>query len=38
VACTLAIAAFAGPLFSLSERTAHDLLHPTRYVHEVLDR
>lgn len=38
VACTLAIALFAGPLFSLSERTAADLLHPTRYVHEVLGR
>jgi multicomponent Na+:H+ antiporter subunit D len=38
VACSLAIAVAAGPLFSLSERTANDLLHPARYVDEVLDR
>jgi len=38
VLCSLAIAAAAGPLFSLSERTATDLLHPSQYVHEVLGR
>jgi multicomponent Na+:H+ antiporter subunit D len=38
VVCSLAIAIAAGPLFSLSERTATDLLDPTRYVNEVLDR
>ena len=38
VVCTLAIALAAGPLFSLSQRTAADLLHPDRYVHEVLGR
>ena len=38
VVCSLAIAVAAGPLFSLSERTATDLLHPSRYVREVLDR
>jgi multicomponent Na+:H+ antiporter subunit D len=36
VACSLAIAVAAGPLFALSQRTADDLLHPNRYVHEVL--
>ena len=38
VVCSLAIAAAAGPLFALSERTAADVLDPSRYVHEVLDR
>jgi multicomponent Na+:H+ antiporter subunit D len=38
VVCSLAIAVAAGPLFALSERTAADLLHPTRYVQEVLGR
>ena len=38
VACSVAIAAAAGPLFSLSERTAADLLDPVSYVNEVLDR
>ena len=37
VACSLAIAVAAGPLFALSQRTAADLLDPSRYVHEVLD-
>jgi multicomponent Na+:H+ antiporter subunit D len=32
VAGGLAIAAFAGPVWSFSERTAADLLHPARYV------
>jgi multicomponent Na+:H+ antiporter subunit D len=36
VVCSLAIAVAAGPLFALSQRTADDLLHPNRYVHEVL--
>jgi multicomponent Na+:H+ antiporter subunit D len=36
VVCSLTIAAAAGPLFSLSERTAADLLHPSQYVQEVL--
>jgi multicomponent Na+:H+ antiporter subunit D len=38
VACSLAIAVAAGPLFALSQRTANDLLDPSRYVQEVLDR
>jgi multicomponent Na+:H+ antiporter subunit D len=37
VACSLAIAVAAGPLFDLSERTAIDLLHPARYINEVLE-
>jgi multicomponent Na+:H+ antiporter subunit D len=37
VACSLAIAAAAGPLFALSERAADDLLTPSRYIEEVLD-
>ena len=36
VAAGLAIALAAGPLYSLSERTARDLLHPNEYVHAVL--
>jgi multicomponent Na+:H+ antiporter subunit D len=38
VACSLAVAAAAGPLYSLSERTAADLVDPARYVAQVLDR
>jgi multicomponent Na+:H+ antiporter subunit D len=34
----LVIAAAAGPLFRLSERTARDLLEPRQYVEVVLDR
>jgi multicomponent Na+:H+ antiporter subunit D len=34
----LLIAAAAGPLFRLSERTARDLLEPRQYVEVVLDR
>jgi multicomponent Na+:H+ antiporter subunit D len=36
VVCSIGIAVAAGPLFALSQRTAIDLLHPTRYVSEVL--
>jgi multicomponent Na+:H+ antiporter subunit D len=36
VAAGLVIAIAAGPLYSLSERTASDLLHPARYEHAVL--
>jgi multicomponent Na+:H+ antiporter subunit D len=35
VACSLAIAVAAGPLFALSQRTARDLLDPVGYVEEV---
>jgi multicomponent Na+:H+ antiporter subunit D len=35
VAGGLAIAAVAGPVWSFSERTAADLLHPARYVELV---
>lgn len=38
VAVTLAIAAFAGPLYDLSERAAQTLLDPTAYVAAVLGR
>ena len=38
VACSLAVATAAGPIYSLSERTARDLLHPTGYIQEVLGR
>jgi multicomponent Na+:H+ antiporter subunit D len=38
VVCSLAIAVAAGPLFALSQRTATDLLDPSRYVNEVLRR
>ena len=38
VACSLAVAAAAGPLYGLSERTAHDLLDRTAYVAEVTRR
>jgi multicomponent Na+:H+ antiporter subunit D len=36
VLCGLAMAIAAGPLYSLAERTAQDLLDPSRYVTEVL--
>jgi len=36
VACSLAIAIAAGPLYSLSERTARDLLDREAYIGEVL--
>ena len=38
VTCTLAIAAAAGPIYSLSDRTARELLDPARYVAEVRPR
>ena len=38
VVCGLACAAFAGPLYVLSERTARDLLAPRAYINVVLDR
>jgi len=38
VACTLAVAAAAGPLYSLSVRAAHDMVDPGRYVHAVTGR
>ena len=37
VGCSLAVAAAAGPLFSLSQRTAHDLLDRDHYIETVLD-
>ena len=36
VACSLAIAAAAGPIYALSERTAQDLLDRRRYIDKVL--
>jgi multicomponent Na+:H+ antiporter subunit D len=36
VACSLGVAAAAGPLYRLSERTARDVLERDRYVGEVL--
>jgi multicomponent Na+:H+ antiporter subunit D len=36
VVCSLAVAAAAGPLYSLSERAAHDLLDRDGYVERVL--
>ena len=36
VAVSLAVALAAGPLYNLSDRTANELLHPDRYVVEVL--
>ena len=36
VVCSLAIAAAAGPIYSFSERTAHDLLDRQSYIDEVL--
>jgi multicomponent Na+:H+ antiporter subunit D len=38
VACSLAIAAAAGPLYALSERAARDLLDRDGYIEEVLTR
>jgi multicomponent Na+:H+ antiporter subunit D len=38
VACSLVVAAAAGPLYSLSERTARDLLDRDRYIGQVLER
>ena len=38
VACSLAVAAAAGPIYSFSERTARDLLDRRRYIDEVLHR
>ena len=38
VACSLAVAAAAGPIYALSERTAADLVDRDRYIGLVLDR
>jgi multicomponent Na+:H+ antiporter subunit D len=38
VACTLVVAAAAGPLYALGERTAHDLLDRSDYITEVSRR
>ena len=38
VACSLAVAVAAGPLFALSERAADDLLSPASYIDAVLPR
>jgi multicomponent Na+:H+ antiporter subunit D len=38
VACSLAVAAAAGPLYSLSQRTARDLLDRDSYITQVLHR
>lgn len=38
VACGVAAALAAGPLYGLSVRTAHDLMEPARYVHAVVGR
>jgi multicomponent Na+:H+ antiporter subunit D len=38
VACSIAVAAGAGPIYQLSERIAADLLHPATYIEEVLAR
>jgi multicomponent Na+:H+ antiporter subunit D len=38
VVCSLAVAAAAGPLYALSNRTAHDLLDRTDYITEVTRR
>lgn len=38
VVCGLTAAVAAGPLYALSERTAHDLLEPRAYINVVLDR
>ncbi len=38
VAATLVIAAAAGGIFSFSERTAGDLVHPRTYIDKVLDQ
>ncbi len=37
VACSLAVAAAAGPLYSLSERTAADLLDRDAYIEQVIN-
>jgi multicomponent Na+:H+ antiporter subunit D len=36
VACSIAVAVAAGPLYAFSERTAHDLLDRQAYISEVL--
>jgi hypothetical protein len=36
VACSLAVAAAAGPLYALSQRTARDLLDREGYIEKVL--
>ena len=36
VACCLAVAVAAGPIYSLSQRTAEDLMNPAGYIDEVL--
>jgi hypothetical protein len=38
VACGLAVAAAAGPIYALSERTARDLLDRDRYITQVMER
>lgn len=38
VAVTIAIAIFAGPIYSLCERAAQDLLDPTGYISVVMNR
>jgi multicomponent Na+:H+ antiporter subunit D len=38
VACSLAVAAAAGPLYALSERAARDLLNRDSYIEKVLTR
>ena len=38
VVCSLAVAAAAGPIYSLSERTARDLLDRNSYIESVLHR
>jgi len=38
VACSLGIAIAAGPIYSLSERTAHDLMDRDTYIGAVLER
>jgi multicomponent Na+:H+ antiporter subunit D len=38
VACSLAVAAAAGPIYALSERTAADLLDRDRYIRQVFER
>jgi multicomponent Na+:H+ antiporter subunit D len=38
VACSLAVAALAGPIYAFSERAASDLRDRPAYIDEVLDR
>ena len=38
VVLSLAIAVGAGPVYALSERTAHDLIEPSAYIEAVLGR